>query len=423
MKPIRRRVSYVFHDSRLYARVQWNGRRYDFTTGLTVEKDKFENGRCRNNTSHGPQKTQASEINAFLRELEDRINLVFYEFEQSEKDLTPALFKEKMFGKPTLHPSVWSSFDDYIAERSRLKSLTENSVRSILQVKKMLAAFAPDLKYETLTRSKVNDFIEWQKGNKLSGWNQRSGQSGYSNNVIMKHCRQLKGFLRWSSAKGYLDATVCEGLSAGVKSIDRPVVFLTPEELQALATHSYDEGSDLDVARDFFCFCCYTSLRYSDAHSLLHASVKNDHISVTSKKTGKNLVIELNSGSRKILDKYKNNGSEYALPRITNSRINILLKRIGKDCGIDEPVTITQYYGSKRVSQTFAKYDLLSSHCGRRTFICYALSIGIPIHVVMKWTGHSDFNAMKPYIDASDSVRRKSMDMFDAGLNDSKGNR
>lgn len=38
------------------------------------------------------------------------------------------------------------------------------------------------------------------------------------------------------------------------------------------------------------------------------------------------------------------------------------------------------------------------SHTGRRTFICNALAMGIPPQVIMKWTGHSDYKAMKPYI-------------------------
>ena len=44
-----------------------------------------------------------------------------------------------------------------------------------------------------------------------------------------------------------------------------------------------------------------------------------------------------------------------------------------------------------------------------RTAIVNALSLGIPPSVVMKWTGHSDYNAMKPYIDIVDSIKAESM--------------
>ena len=46
---------------------------------------------------------------------------------------------------------------------------------------------------------------------------------------------------------------------------------------------------------------------------------------------------------------------------------------------------------------------------GRRTFIVNALSRGITPNVVMKWTGHSDDKAMKPYIDIVDFIKASSM--------------
>ena len=51
-------------------------------------------------------------------------------------------------------------------------------------------------------------------------------------------------------------------------------------------------------------------------------------------------------------------------------------------------------------------------HAGRRTFICNALALGIPAQVVMKWTGHSDYKAMKPYIDIADDIKANAMNKF-----------
>jgi hypothetical protein len=43
------------------------------------------------------------------------------------------------------------------------------------------------------------------------------------------------------------------------------------------------------------------------------------------------------------------------------------------------------------------------------TFICFALSSGVPPQVVMKWTGHSDYKAMKPYIDIAEKTKTDAM--------------
>ena len=40
------------------------------------------------------------------------------------------------------------------------------------------------------------------------------------------------------------------------------------------------------------------------------------------------------------------------------------------------------------MEETSPKCDLIGTHAARRTFICFALSSGIPPQVVMKWTGH-----------------------------------
>lgn len=89
------------------------------------------------------------------------------------------------------------------------------------------------------------------------------------------------------------------------------------------------------------------------------------------------------------------------------------MKKIGKMLGFDEPVTISQYYGATRVDRIVPKHELLSTHCGRRTFISNAISMGIDPSIVMKWTGHAEYSAMRPYIDIADSIRKNAMKIFD----------
>ena len=93
--------------------------------------------------------------------------------------------------------------------------------------------------------------------------------------------------------------------------------------------------------------------------------------------------------------------------------MNDYIKEAARLCEIDEPVTITRYQGTVRTDEEFKKYEVLSTHAGRRTFVCNALMLGIPPAVVMKWTGHSDYKAMLPYIDIADEAKRKAMAAFD----------
>ena len=66
------------------------------------------------------------------------------------------------------------------------------------------------------------------------------------------------------------------------------------------------------------------------------------------------------------------------------------------------------------INGQFKYKKVAKTHLGApaRTAIVNALSLGIPPSVVMKWTGHSDYNAMKPYIDIVDSIKAESMTKF-----------
>ena len=112
----------------------------------------------------------------------------------------------------------------------------------------------------------------------------------------------------------------------------------------------------------------------SDVNNLRRSDVKGDHIEVTTVKTADGISIELNKVTRAILEKYK---------------------------------------GNVRTDKIRPKWELVGTHTGRRTFIVNALSLGITPNIVMKWTGHSDYKAMKPYIDIVDSIKASSMTKFD----------
>ena len=96
--------------------------------------------------------------------------------------------------------------------------------------------------------------------------------------------------------------------------------------------------------------------------------------------------------------------------------MNYYLKDLCELCEFNEPISITCYRAGEKVEETFPKYELIGTHAGRRTFICFALSQGIATQVVMKWTGHSDYKAMKPYIDIAEKTKAEAMNVFEMGL-------
>jgi integrase len=93
--------------------------------------------------------------------------------------------------------------------------------------------------------------------------------------------------------------------------------------------------------------------------------------------------------------------------------MNTFLHELCKLAGFDEPIRITYYRGNERFDEIKPKYKVIGTHTGRRSFICNALGMGISPQVVMKWTGHNDYKAMKPYIDVCDDIKEEAMKKFD----------
>lgn len=197
-----------------------------------------------------------------------------------------------------------------------------------------------------------------------------------------------------------------------LKQTQKKVIYLSREELKAVRDLEL-KGDDvfLDPVRDIFLFCCFSSLRYSDASSLKWNDVKDDHIEVTTVKTADSISIEINDMMRSILDKYKDVPSKdgRVFPYYTNQAMNRDIKVLCRIAGIDQEERITTYRGNERIDEIKKKYELVGTHTGRRTFIVNALSRGISPNIVMKWTGHSDYKSMKPYIDIVDSIKASEM--------------
>ena len=152
--------------------------------------------------------------------------------------------------------------------------------------------------------------------------------------------------------------------------------------------------------------------------NLKQTDISGDILYITTQKTHDRLPININSFARGILDKYKDSKFPYgqALPVITNQKMNDYIKDLCELCEINEPITSVCYRGGQREETIKPKYNLMGTHAGRRTFICFALSSGIPPQVVMKWTGHKDYKAMKPYIDIAEKVKAEQMAIFEKGL-------
>ncbi|WP_278671689.1 site-specific integrase [Alistipes indistinctus] len=401
-------------DAKLRLRVRWSGRKVDFNVGYRIKLSQWDTQtqRCRVKTTN-LQKQSASLINGTIQAFETAIDNVFTSFELEGISPTPDQIRAKfnlLAGRTNstevqTGKTLFDYFDDFTREMGNINSWTASTYAKFAAVRHHLETFNPSLQFADLTEFGLTQYVNYLREVK-----------GMRNTTITKQLGFLKWFLRWATTKGYCQTLDYINFKPKLKTNEKKIIFLDWPELMTVYNYPFtDKQKTLERVRDVFCFCCFTSLRYSDVANLKRSDVFDSYISLTTIKTADNIKIELNKYSRAILDKYAHEQypGNLALPVISNQKMNDYLKEVGKLCGIDQPVTITYYRGNERIDEIYPKYELLGTHAGRRTFICNALMMGIAPQVVMKWTGHSDYKAMKPYIDIADSAKVEAMKLFD----------
>lgn len=194
---------------------------------------------------------------------------------------------------------------------------------------------------------------------------------------------------------------------SGRKDSDLEVITLTQDEFDAIYNLDLSENKKLDPVRDVFCFSCATGLRYSDLSQLRKVHIKKDCIRMTAAKTNQKLTIPLNPISYAILQKYAER--HLPLPIISNQKTNDYIKEIGELAGIDSPVEKVRMQGIKKITKVYKKYELLSIHVGRKTFITLSLEKGAAIQEVMAFSGHASFKSVKRYVDVNENRKKTVM--------------
>ena len=400
-------------------RVNFASQRIEFTTGYRIDVAKWDVDKQRvKNGCTNKLKQSASEINVALLGYYTELQEIFKRFEVAEIVPSPAEVKEAFnnrYGQnekielasadtSNVPSNFYEAFDDFVRVCGRQNDWTHSTFEKFAAVKNHLKNFRSELSFDFFDEEGLTEYVQYLREVREM-----------RNSTIGKQLSFLKWFLRWSFKQGMHSNNAYDTFKPKLKDTQKKIIFLTWEELNKLQEFKIPPTKQaLERVRDVFLFQCFTGLRYSDVFNLRRSDIKGDHIEVTTVKTSDSLIIELNDHSRAILEKYKDVEFENdkALPVITNQKMNDYLKELAELAEINEPVRQTYYKGNERIDEVTPKYALLGTHAGRRTFICNALALGIPPQVVMKWTGHSDYKAMKPYIDIADDIKASDMSKF-----------
>lgn len=231
------------------------------------------------------------------------------------------------------------------------------------------------------------------------------------NNTVGGHIKNLKVFLNYAMQNELTEIRYnFKDFKTIIETID--IIALNSTELFKL----YDckkLSEQLQIARDYFCFECFTGLRYSDIGRLKPENIKEDFLELRTKKTKDILLIPINIFAKEILDKYKGMFKDRPLPPpLTNSNMNRCIKEASKIAEINELIMVEKFNGSNRISISRPKYSFVSTHTGRRTFITLSYEKGMQIEMIMKITGIKQWDTLKRYLKVSEKSKLIKMNEY-----------
>ena len=266
-------------------RVIYASQRIEFTTGYRIDVAKWDADKQRvKNGCTNKLKQSASEINADLLKYYAEMQNVFKEFEVQETMPTTQQLKDAFNlrmkdsseeQQEEAQISFWEVFDEFVKECGNQNNWTASTYEKFAAVRNHLKEFKEDATFNYFDEFGLNEYVNFLRDTK-----------DMRNSTIGKQMGFLKWFLRWSFKKGHHQNTAYDTFKPKLKTTSKKVIFLTWDELNKLKDYQIPKDKQyLERVRDFFLFCCFTSLRYSDVRNLKRSDVKSDHIEITTVKT------------------------------------------------------------------------------------------------------------------------------------------
>lgn len=217
-------------------------------------------------------------------------------------------------------------------------------------------------------------------------------QKDYSKNSIGSFISNLKGFFSYTYKKKHTNL-VYKTDAFKITREEADAEALTVDEINTL--YAMKLRGAQERARDVFVFGCWVGLRSKDLQRINDYKIRGNFFDLLTRKTGATVVVPIHPIARAIYDKYGPGN----LPVFKhNNGLNLHIKAICKEAGINELCLVTITKGGRRVAQQVEKWEIMSIHSARRSFATNAVKAGLENRQIMFITGHTTEQTFKRYV-------------------------
>lgn len=344
---------------------------------------------------------RSTEVNRYLDSIEQKINDIYFKAKADGVLIdTHHILKELRKDKNRERITFFGEWERYLkVQEARVKRSTMVSLRtSHRHFKDFIKGERID--FTDITPELMSNYVRYLLG------------IGHVNNTVHNNLKRLKTFMNYSRNIGLHDSIKYKQFSIPEKM--GRIRFLEWEEVKQLM--DYEPESELEQkVLDNFLFGCLTAMRFSDYHNLEKDAIVEIKFNggadvyhaahVRHVKTDNITVVPLLPEAMVIIERNRDLPGKFALPHLYSQLINDVIKVIGKKVGLTGKLPIDIFRGDKRETLYKEKWELLTTHLGRRTFISIAATKGIPINIVAAIAGQNPKTTMKHYAGVVDKER------------------
>jgi integrase len=341
------------------------------------------------------------EINYKILEYKKTLKAVFNKFIQIDKILpTPEQLKEAVYKQIAKEPiqliTTSTNFIHFVKaeiDKEKQKNRSKNTV-------KMYYQFVSNWeKYAKTSRILYLDVEQLSETHYIGFFNYLSN-NGYKVNSILEAKKNLHKFLNIARKKFNISFNH-KDVNIGIKEEDVDAIYYNKEEINLIYKLN-KLPNHLEIAKDLFVVSCETSLRYCDlnrlqSENLIERKVKGElrkFIRITTQKTGTPVLIPVSDKVVSIFNKYK------GFPKsVNNQKFNTYIKEVCskvKELNID--FIVTHEYNKIKKQKVYKKWQLTTSHTGRRSWCTNMYLIGAPVKSIMAVSGHTTEKSFYKYI-------------------------
>ena len=381
------------NETLILAILRAHGKKAVLSTSIKIKPARWDFKKQRAKSVQG-FKSQALHINNKLSIFTDKINSITQKIEEVQKAL-PANVKEQYLKSTTTStPSIPKGLTflefakDLINHRATSPSFTPGTIKNYRKLYNHLT------NYHSLKPFDFQD-MDFQFIENLTNY---FYSLGHSTNYVRALLKDTKVFLNAASDYGIKTNKAYTNKRLNIKEEATYNIFISSAELKQLQNLDLKDRPKLERVRDRFLIGAYTGLRYSDYSLLVKQNFSNINgktfIIDETRKTGEPVLIPAHPTVITILEKYN-----YQLPKpISRQKFNDYLKELFLLAEFTQDVIIYKSKAGRRIKTIKQKYQLITSHTARRSFITNALIAGISETVIMKLTGIKKRDTLQKYI-------------------------